>query len=676
MATDYRDVGGEYIKNVQNQDYLDIGGQQITKDWRYSYNPAAGYSGAGTADYLIFNPNDPTQRIGVSGKSNQEIQNVQAFLQGQSGDGKVDWEGLQQYYPDVWGSMSGGTPWSRAAIVGGLFGDATVTGTSGNPVHEGQFAVQPSSGMQKTTQTTPQLTQQAQQAPIDYSGLISGGYLKQGIYNNSSVKTLQGILNDLGSNLATDGDFGPLTKQAVIDFQKKANISPDGIVGPQTIEALNKFANQATNIQGGSSATTAGGVSPTGNIQLPTSQSGVVDYSSAIAYTNGINTQNELELNQISQQHQATLDTLKEIVAKTETGKAENSFLSSVLGAKTPDTTEELKSALQSLSGYTIDEFGMKKRAINTEIETLSTKAAEVQAAAEAQILAEEGRLATTNFTSRRQNLIRDKANIELNKYSAQIQAKTATLAAMNGDLNQALNFAQLAVQAQTAEQQLNLTKYQLLQDINKDLFDTLSQPFKDAYNLKLKAMEVQLEQDLGANGRKMDMMLEAAQYGVDLSGAMNGSEEDMAKAFAQQVGPAASAQFNTRYSDSGGTLLDRDDILDYRFWISEGTMTESEAIEELKLIYPNLSESQIRSELGLKDPNAPNQTYIPQSVLSSYQGGSTESSNMSLYSTSSQNQTSTKTQLSPYQQLQQSSSGTSLAENEIVNSLANFFKF
>lgn len=36
------------------------------------------------------------------------------------------------------------------------------------------------------------------------------------------------------------GVFGPITRAAVIEFQKKNGLNPDGIVGPKTLEALNK----------------------------------------------------------------------------------------------------------------------------------------------------------------------------------------------------------------------------------------------------------------------------------------------------------------------------------------------------------------------------------------------------------------------------------------------------
>jgi len=39
-------------------------------------------------------------------------------------------------------------------------------------------------------------------------------------------------------NLAVDGDFGPKTEQAVIDFQKQHGLKTDGIAGSKTLGAL------------------------------------------------------------------------------------------------------------------------------------------------------------------------------------------------------------------------------------------------------------------------------------------------------------------------------------------------------------------------------------------------------------------------------------------------------
>jgi hypothetical protein len=56
--------------------------------------------------------------------------------------------------------------------------------------------------------------------------------------NGEHVKRLQAFLNTRGAGLDVDGDFGPLTEQAVRAFQRGAGIDADGIVGPITLEKL------------------------------------------------------------------------------------------------------------------------------------------------------------------------------------------------------------------------------------------------------------------------------------------------------------------------------------------------------------------------------------------------------------------------------------------------------
>ena len=64
--------------------------------------------------------------------------------------------------------------------------------------------------------------------------------LKQGD-SGPEVVALQKQLNAQGASpaLAEDGDFGPATTQAVMEFQKNNGLISDGVVGPLTESALN-----------------------------------------------------------------------------------------------------------------------------------------------------------------------------------------------------------------------------------------------------------------------------------------------------------------------------------------------------------------------------------------------------------------------------------------------------
>jgi cell wall-associated NlpC family hydrolase len=65
---------------------------------------------------------------------------------------------------------------------------------------------------------------------------------KTGCMGNG-VREVQTGFNKLGSALRVDGRFGPLTEQAVLQFQRGQGLEEDGIVGPKTWEALIRVVN-------------------------------------------------------------------------------------------------------------------------------------------------------------------------------------------------------------------------------------------------------------------------------------------------------------------------------------------------------------------------------------------------------------------------------------------------
>jgi peptidoglycan hydrolase-like protein with peptidoglycan-binding domain len=75
--------------------------------------------------------------------------------------------------------------------------------------------------------------------PLTWAALIQGNQIDQGD-TGQAVRALQRLLHDKFGygEVNVDGDFGPITKNAVLDFQAEYDLDVDGIVGPDTWQAL------------------------------------------------------------------------------------------------------------------------------------------------------------------------------------------------------------------------------------------------------------------------------------------------------------------------------------------------------------------------------------------------------------------------------------------------------
>lgn len=69
-------------------------------------------------------------------------------------------------------------------------------------------------------------------------------YLKRGKENPTEI--VRKVQEFLG--ITTDGDFGPVTEAAVIDFQKENDLAVDGIVGPQTLIEMGVYDDIVTTL--------------------------------------------------------------------------------------------------------------------------------------------------------------------------------------------------------------------------------------------------------------------------------------------------------------------------------------------------------------------------------------------------------------------------------------------
>jgi peptidoglycan hydrolase-like protein with peptidoglycan-binding domain len=71
----------------------------------------------------------------------------------------------------------------------------------------------------------------------DAAPVIPDPMLQQGSVG-TAVRRLQGLLNGAGFAIAIDGNFGPTTRAAVIQFQRQQGLVADGVVGDRTWDQL------------------------------------------------------------------------------------------------------------------------------------------------------------------------------------------------------------------------------------------------------------------------------------------------------------------------------------------------------------------------------------------------------------------------------------------------------
>jgi peptidoglycan hydrolase-like protein with peptidoglycan-binding domain len=78
--------------------------------------------------------------------------------------------------------------------------------------------------------------------------------------SGSGVSDLQGYLRQVGYNVPVDGQYGGLTRAAVLAFQSARRIRVDGIAGPETLIALSQARAEGWRAP----VTTIGVTTPTG----------------------------------------------------------------------------------------------------------------------------------------------------------------------------------------------------------------------------------------------------------------------------------------------------------------------------------------------------------------------------------------------------------------------------
>lgn len=253
---------------LQNAPSLKYGEYDVTKDWKLASSPLMGSSNAG---YVVFNPNDITQKFflgkGEGTELDEYLSNSKLAASelgqyfGNDTTGRYDsvfsgqtlnQQAEQKRQQDLVAQFQAGTA-SRAQL------DAQANNTYQAPLSQSQqvynqnisqpkvtgsgttVASRMADGTFNTGGQSPMVQNLNNITPTSTPQFNIQGNLNLGS-SGTNVSQLQEYINfATGSNLVVDGQYGSQTQAQVKALQTRLGITPDGIVGPKTTQALNDY---------------------------------------------------------------------------------------------------------------------------------------------------------------------------------------------------------------------------------------------------------------------------------------------------------------------------------------------------------------------------------------------------------------------------------------------------
>lgn len=205
---------------------------------------------------------------------------------------------------------------------------------------------------------------------------------------------------------------------------------------------------------------------------------------------------------------------------------------------------------------------------------------------------------------------------IKLNQKSANINAKSGVLEALQGNFSEAQAFVNQAVEDSVADQKFKLDSLLTLYELNEDSINRLDSQYQDAFGNALNLAEKQYDRSYQEAKDKGDLLIEAAQNGIDLSSYMNSSYSEMQNAFASQAGGGTGRTAGFLNTDIESDV--REDAVSLLESVDNGDITIDKAFSRLRTLYSprEASDAAIRSLLGIADPQSAAQESLEVSPI------------------------------------------------------------
>jgi hypothetical protein len=202
-------------------------------------------------------------------------------------------------------------------------------------------------------------------------------------------------------------------------------------------------------------------------------------------------------------------------------------------------------------TGMQATQFFADQKARVAEIETLTQQYNTIVAAKDQQIAQSYDALGSTNFINNRIAQINRNAAPELNRLSANINAKAATMEALQGNFDRAQNYISQAVQDATADKKEKLEAFSMFYQMNQDTLKRLDTKYQSAFNSAFELAKLDYANTLQTKETIAKLQLENPQTTLNINGTL---EAALAAIQANPMSPSRryqEAQISNIYADN-----------------------------------------------------------------------------------------------------------------------------
>lgn len=289
---------------------------------------------------------------------------------------------------------------------------------------------------------------------------------------------------------------------------------------------------------------------------LPTIKQQNGNIATAVAGTKGVETQ--LDVLQQQEKDRAAAAKTEADRISAETASTKNSLTS--LFKSTPSQADSRKNAFGDIGVDPASYFTDQKTKI-AEIGSLTEDYNKAKAEKDAAIAAlqGQGRGIPLDILNNQADEIERRYAPRLSEMSANINAKSAVLQALQGNFHEATSYVNQAVDDATADTKFKVDTLKTFYDINQDSISRLDQNYRDALNNSISMAEKQYAEDKANKKFAADNMIKYPNAGIQ----MGDSQFDVARKVAavggdtssQIIGSAETGYFNV-VKDAGGNVI------------------------------------------------------------------------------------------------------------------------